>query len=98
MGPGEAIVLISARYRVRADAYSMVAWMAPLKARGVSAEYPSVTCADEHPPVRAARQEGMDERLARLRQAILAGEYSVDTRLLAERLLAAGVLRRVAKA
>lgn len=40
----------------------------------------------------------MDDRIAALRQAILQGTYVVDTRLLAERLVASGVLVRVAKA
>jgi anti-sigma28 factor (negative regulator of flagellin synthesis) len=38
------------------------------------------------------------ERLERLRRAILRGDYEVDPRLLAERLIASGVLRRAAKA
>ena len=40
----------------------------------------------------------MDKRIAEMRQAILRGTYVVDTRLLAERLIASGVLVRVAKA
>jgi anti-sigma28 factor (negative regulator of flagellin synthesis) len=39
-----------------------------------------------------------DERLAQIRDAILRGEYVVDARLVAERLIASGVLRRAAKA
>jgi len=37
-------------------------------------------------------------RVAALRQAILRGEYVVDTRLLAERLIASGVLGKPARA
>jgi anti-sigma28 factor (negative regulator of flagellin synthesis) len=39
-----------------------------------------------------------EERLAQIRHAILRGDYVVDARLIAERLIASGVLRRAAKA
>jgi len=52
----------------------------------------------EGPPPFRGHPEKIDHRIAELREAILRGVYVVDTRLLAERLIAAGVLLRAAKA